>query len=1106
MSLLLALLLCLSACALSVQNSDLVSKIGSKKIAFDELVADKDSFRAFMKKRSYESKPARRLNLTQSPLLRPDLREIKTVADHDEIHEIHLIVRPLDENLLHRTLNEVSDPKSSKYGQFLSHKDVKTIVRNELAVESVTNYLNNHNIEIIRIDKLGYTITCRATIKTWERIFETKFHQYEMKVEAGDVKTLNRAKSYNIPLELKAHLLGAFGLVDFPARKQKKLKGIKQVKRESFVTKTDATTGVTTYCSTSGSTTECYVGPETINTYYNIDSNVGDPYEAGNTSSSFVDQAVYASIGQIFSTVDLEAFQTEFNLPKDAVDEDKGGHKSAECETFDDCTEANLDVQYMLAISQETKMIYDYVASAESFSAWLATVANLENPYDVISISYGESEKYLTDTELYSFETSAQILGVQGVTLFSSSGDDGVAGSGTELNSCGYHPQFPASCPIVTSVGATMGPESNSAEIVCSGATGGVITSGGGFSDYYSMPEWQSDVVNSYISNTQPYAGYNSKGRAYPDISLLGYNYLVAIQSEFYLLSGTSASSPVFAAMISLINARRKSLGRSRVGWINPALYSLYEDDPDGGYVIDITEGDNSCTAYGNVCCEQGFPAAVGWDGSTGLGSVDFGILSSLMQSLGNTPLYPTSAPTPTAEKTTSLPTKEPTASPTQDSGYLFFNSYLGDVCEDDPYYISAYRTGLCLQEQTWKYQNEPLDLWVKFECTSNGGYFKLYRSNTCEADLFYEGLLSSGCSYSDEESFKLTCESSGDRISLPTMTDYTYEVGYNDDNCETIAMYDAYMEDYCFVYDTNSSIILEWPNRYSYANDDCAGTPVTYALGEQCQSNEFENYYYYYLDIYGFYALKEYSYAFGHSAATYSTYKPTAKPTDSPSETGTLAITLSISGFSGDMTDPDTQQAVLLAIRDVSGLDDSDSLEIIDTYRRRLLRILSTDVTVEMGATVYLSNHPSSSSISDVEANIALAIEDAVTDGSLNAALINECTGTCGTSFDGATISVTVSSIDSNGESSSDNDAGISGGEIAAIVIFVLLAVSSTVAYIIYRSRKAAKDSSALKSFEISEVKTENPMQLSAVNVQTRNVANTDPAAASTTNKTTSK
>ncbi len=1106
MHLFVVLLLCAIGCVSSIETHGIVDKISSKSIAFDELVADKDSFHKFMKKRSSRSKPVRRLNLTQSPLMRPDLHDLKKAADHSEMHELNLIVKPLDEDLLHRTLHDVSDPKSSKYGQFLSHQEVKELVRNELAIESITKYLTRHNIEIIRIDNLGYTITCRAMINVWEQIFDTKFHQYQMKVDA-EMKTINRAKSYSIPREIADHLQGAFGIVDFPARKQKKTHGMKPVKMEKLVKRTDATSSVTTYCTTTSDSTECYVGPETINTYYSISNNIGDPYEMGG-NSSYVDQAVYASIGQTFSTKDLEVFQDHFGIARDEVDEDVGGHKSVTCKTLDDCTEANLDVQYMLAISQKTKMVYDYVDGTVSFSDWIATVAALENPYDVISISYGESETYLTDTELYSFETSAQILGLQGVTIFSSSGDDGVAGSEAQSNpmTCGYNPQFPTSCPYVTSVGATMGPESGAPEVVCSGDAGGVITSGGGFSDYYSMPEWQSTVVNSYISNTDLYKGYNSMGRAYPDVSLLGYNYLVAIDSNFYLLSGTSASSPVFAAMISLINARRKSLGKSRVGWINPTLYSLYEDDPLGGYVIDIIDGDNSCTAYGAVCCQQGFPAAVGWDGATGLGSVDFSVLSTLMENLGDIPLNPTAAPTPSAMLTTSAPTKEPTVSPTQQSGYLTINSYMGNFCASDPYFISAYRTGVCLQEQTWRYQKQPLELWVKFECTSDGGYFKLYEDNTCTANsLVFEGNYNDGCSYSGDESYALSCQTDGDTISLSTMTDYTYQVGYNDDSCGEKALYQAFMEDYCFVDSTNSSVLFQWPYFYYYnTQTNCSGTYKEVDMETlTCESNTFANYYY--VEVYGFDSTV-YSYDFGHSAATYTTYKPTTAtttapttatttapttakttasttaPTSSPAEIGSLAIILTINGFTGDITDPDTQQAVLQATRDVSGLDASDALEIVDTYRRKLLRVLSTVVTVEMAATVYLSNHPTATSISSLESSIATAMLDAAADGSLDAALVNECTGNCGTSFIGASTAVSVSSTSSNSGGSGGEDSGISGGAIAAIVIVVLFVVSSAVAYIVYRQRKFTQESSALKAFELSDAKGVNPMQSTVV------------------------
>ncbi len=75
-------------------------------------------------------------------------------------------------------------------------------------------------------------------------------------------------------------------------------------------------------------------------------------------------------------------------------------------------------------------------------------------------------------------------LAAAGVTIFVSAGDDGVAGatcgcttaSDTNTNTwtgsntwsgMGYFPSYPATSPYVVSVGATMGPENNSPEVVC---------------------------------------------------------------------------------------------------------------------------------------------------------------------------------------------------------------------------------------------------------------------------------------------------------------------------------------------------------------------------------------------------------------------------------------------------------------------------------------------------------------------------------------------------------------------------------------------------------------------------------------------------------------
>ena len=52
----------------------------------------------------------------------------------------------------------------------------------------------------------------------------------------------------------------------------------------------------------------------------------------------------------------------------------------------------------------------------------------------------------------------------------------------------------------------------------------------------------------------------------YPDISLLGVKYVVAINGSFYPLDGTSAASPVAAAMVSLVNSQRAESGRSTMG------------------------------------------------------------------------------------------------------------------------------------------------------------------------------------------------------------------------------------------------------------------------------------------------------------------------------------------------------------------------------------------------------------------------------------------------------------------------------------------------------------------------------------------------------------
>ncbi len=82
-------------------------------------------------------------------------------------------------------------------------------------------------------------------------------------------------------------------------------------------------------------------------------------------------------------------------------------------------------------------------------------------------------------------------------------------------NTTRFMPQFPASCPWVTSVGGTAGVQPETA----------VVLSGGGFSDRFPRPAWQDKAVNTYLSKIgDHFKGlYNPAGRGIPDVSAQGW-------------------------------------------------------------------------------------------------------------------------------------------------------------------------------------------------------------------------------------------------------------------------------------------------------------------------------------------------------------------------------------------------------------------------------------------------------------------------------------------------------------------------------------------------------------------------------------------------------
>ena len=204
---------------------------------------------------------------------------------------------------------------------------------------------------------------------------------------------------------------------------------------------------------------------------------------------------------------------------------------------------------------------------------------------------------------------------------------------------------------------------------------GGGSTAGGGFSTHFSRPFYQQKALTGYLArvdNTSiaPNPGYNRLGRGYPDVAVVSVNYLVVMDDNTLIFSGTSASTPVVGGMISLVNAARFNAGLSAVGWFNPTLYSYYQS-----FTRDVTSGNNKCTCCSPnpICCSEGYTATTGWDPASGFGSIDVGLLLKFMMPADY--VFPTENPTTAPTNIPTLmpsfrpsvsPSFQPTSSPTK--------------------------------------------------------------------------------------------------------------------------------------------------------------------------------------------------------------------------------------------------------------------------------------------------------------------------------------------------------------------------------------------------------------------------------------------------------
>ena len=535
------------------------------------------------------------------------VKNASAISGNSEVR-FTLVLREQGIERLKRIALDVNDPASDAYGAFLTQAELENLTSPaEASVAAVTSWLRDEGVQFHF--RTASNVDVVTSAHKASQMLRTQFH--EIRHRNSDLSIV-RAGDFSVPSAVHEAVAAVFGLHGLPLPRT-----------ESLI------------ISSSGPSRAAKVTPEVITSTYNIS---GVKITGGLKNR----QAVAEFQRQYMNSQDLSRlFKKYMHNYKVGTDDVVYKYVGAP-QTTGDSVEADLDIQYIMAPAVGIKTEFWEFPDMNFCSAinqWSSHLASTNDVPLVHSISYGLQNNLTTflhcrDDDIAAVETNFAKIAAKGISILISSGD---AGSGCQRvpNGVGWElwPSWPASSPWVTAVGATrfIGQKVGAEEMAADS-----FGSGGGFSKQFSQDphaQWQERAVAAYLSSvdpsTLPPAGsFPPKGRATPDVAALGEGYQVVVHGKVQHVGGTSASTPAFAAMVSLLNEARINAGKPQMGFLNPFLYS------NADAFFDVTVGSNrGMDPYGFNCSK-------GWDPVTGLGTPKFDRLLAAAMAV-HIPTYP---------------------------------------------------------------------------------------------------------------------------------------------------------------------------------------------------------------------------------------------------------------------------------------------------------------------------------------------------------------------------------------------------------------------------------------------------------------------------------
>ncbi|EJD49915.1 subtilisin-like protein [Auricularia subglabra TFB-10046 SS5] len=522
------------------------------------------------------------------------------IARSDEVLNLRIALKNGDMGGLETALLEAATPGRPKFRRWLSKAQVEAYARpSDESLRAVTNWLNKNGLNATSLTGSSDWMSISVPVSTANKMLNTTFARF-VHTETGT--QLVRTLEYSLPEAVAPHIRLVHPTTSFnsPLRPGPQiLPVIPETQDLSARRVADAACGQ-------------LANPSCLAQLYNLPIRVSNPQ-----SSSRIVVSGYSN--QFANQADLQTFLTQFrpdmspNTTFSFASLD-GGQNSQDPASAG--LEANLDIQYAVAVGGGLPTIFLSVGSdvQQGDPLGFLDTANLllaqDDPPQTFTTSYGvPHEQDISSSLSFAICDAYQQLTARGVSILFASGDGGVAAApDTQCDGEKFVASWPA-CPWVTMVGATrsVNPEQ------------GADLSAGGFSYIFDAPSYQTGAVTGYLNQIgSNFTGlFNPRGRAYPDVAAQGERVAIFQSGRLEGIGGTSASSPMFAGIVALLNDELIAAGQPVLGFLNPWMYA----NPQ--MFNDIVGGSNP------GCGTEGFQALQGWDPVTGLGTPNYPLMRS---------------------------------------------------------------------------------------------------------------------------------------------------------------------------------------------------------------------------------------------------------------------------------------------------------------------------------------------------------------------------------------------------------------------------------------------------------------------------------------------